>query len=722
MIKYTILILVSCLSLSIVGQDLKPNFVLAKENSYLKLINRYNSNNVNPYWVSDRQFIYIKKVDNEEFDLFLIDTEKAIKIKQENTIVKTNDYTYSFTHDSLRYAYNSYSNQISKFSESTINSISENSPNNDFSIYVKKHNLYITINENGKLSQISNDGETFYSFKANIDYNYTNELYNKDTLPLAPNISWSPNSEFFIALRTDVRDSKDNWVINSISEPRPVLTTFKQRNPGDAFPLDEVWVYNVSNKSFHEINLKRWENENYRFLGWSKNGENCFIQRINRQQNKCDILSLSKNGEYDLLIEERPNAVISQNEFRELSDEKYLWLSRRDGWGHLYLYDFINKTTSQLTKGKFNIDKIVCIDTLANNKLYFTAFGREQDVNPYFSFLYSLNLENGNVKLLSPESANHEVFFSPDNKNFIDVFSRIDLPHKSQLRNYEGKLLLELESADILQLVANKWKSPESFTVKAADSTTNLWGVMWKPFDFDPNKKYPIITYVYPGPQDNFVPVEFFRELNNVHLAQYGFIVVMCDTRGSSYKRSKSFSEYYRSNLRDYPLEDNKFMIEQLAARYPFIDSSKIGIWGGSSGGFMAASAILKYPDFYKVSVSRAGQHDPRVFHTWWTDVFNTPLYKNEADSIFTNISIAKNLKGKLFIIHGEIDTNVHPSNSARLANELMKSGKYFDYLVVPGGSHAWSHNWQYVQKRIWLYFVENLLDNRIENINIMEY
>jgi len=196
----------------------------------------------------------------------------------------------------------------------------------------------------------------------------------------------------------------------------------------------------------------------------------------------------------------------------------------------------------------------------------------------------------------------------------------------------------------------------------------------------------------------------------------------MCDTRGSSYKRSKSFSEYYRSNLRDYPLEDNKFMIEQLAARYPFIDSSKIGIWGGSSGGFMAASAILKYPDFYKVSVSRAGQHDPRVFHTWWTDVFNTPLYKNEADSIFTNISIAKNLKGKLFIIHGEIDTNVHPSNSARLANELMKSGKYFDYLVVPGGSHAWSHNWQYVQKRIWLYFVENLLDNRIENINIMEY
>lgn len=246
--------------------------------------------------------------------------------------------------------------------------------------------------------------------------------------------------------------------------------------------------------------------------------------------------------------------------------------------------------------------------------------------------------------------------------------------------------------------------------------------MIWKPFDFDPNKKYPIITFVYPGPQDNFVPVNFFDRLNNVHLAQYGFIVVMCDTRGSSYKRSKAFSEYYRINLRDYPLADNKCMLEQLIERYPFVNPDKIGIWGGSSGGFMAASAILQYPDFYKVSVSRAGQHEPSIFHSWWSDIFNTPIGKTESDTLYSNISIAKNLKGKLFIIHGEADMNVHPANSARLANELMKQGKYFDYIVIPGGGHGWGQNGLYIQKRIWLYFIENLMDYKLKDINIMDY
>jgi dipeptidyl aminopeptidase/acylaminoacyl peptidase len=195
----------------------------------------------------------------------------------------------------------------------------------------------------------------------------------------------------------------------------------------------------------------------------------------------------------------------------------------------------------------------------------------------------------------------------------------------------------------------------------------------------------------------------------------------MCGTRGSSYKRSREFSEYYRTNLRDYPLADNRYMLEQLIKRHSFIDPGRIGIWGGSSGGFMAASAILQYPDFYKVSVARAGQHEPAIFHSWWSDFFNTPIGKTEADTLYSNISIAKNLEGRLFIIHGEADMNVHPSNSARLANELMKQGKYFDYLVVPGGGHGWSSNGLYVQKRIWLYFIEHLMDYKLEDIDIMQ-
>ncbi|UCG28376.1 MAG: DPP IV N-terminal domain-containing protein [Bacteroidales bacterium] len=719
--KSLISFLLICLSVSIAkGQEIMPNLELAGNNTYLKLINRYKSNKVIPFWLNDRNsFIYAITDENKNVAIHLVENGKKKKIKLDSAISKTSDYTYSFTYKSKKYSFNSVTNQISDdFVQPKISNPEEKSPDQKYSVVVIEHNLYISLFDHNKTMQLSNDGETFYSFKANVDYNFTNELLINDSLPQSPNISWSPNSDFFVAFRTDARILQDNWVINSISEPRPTITTYKQRNPGEPSAKNEVWIYNVSDREFVLVNLKKWEYENYWFLGWSQDGKNCFIQRINREQNKCDILSLDKNGTYKILIEENPDANVYPKEFRELPGDYYLWFSRRDGWGHLYLYDS-EGNVSQLTKGEYTVDKVLNVDTRLN-KIYLLANGREFGVNPYYSLLYSVDFQTKEIKLLTPENANHEIYFSPDRRSFVDIISRADLPHKSQLRSSEGDLIMELENANITRLIDNKWRNPEIFTVKAADSVTNLWGVMWKPFDFDTTKKYPIISYVYPGPQDNFVPVEFFSELNNVHLAQYGFIVVMCETRGSSYKRSKAFSEYYRTNLRDYPVDDNKYMIEQLAKKYSFIDLSNVGIWGGSSGGFMAATAILKYPDFYKVSVSRAGQHDPRVFHAWWSDLFNTPISTNEADTIYTNLSLAPNLKGKLFLIHGEMDTNVHPSNSARLVNELMKAGKYFDYLVVPGGGHGWSQNWQYVQMRIWLYFIENLMNYTRENVDIL--
>ncbi|NJO88994.1 MAG: hypothetical protein HC831_08570 [Chloroflexia bacterium] len=316
-----------------------------------------------------------------------------------------------------------------------------------------------------------------------------------------------------MAFRSDAREIPDNWTINSIESPRPALITYKQRNPGDAFPKDEIWIYNKQEKSFIKTNLKKWDNENYWFIGWSSFSDGCFIQRINREQNKCDILLLHQNGEYEVMIEERPNAnIYFPQEFREVGKDKYLWLSRRDGWAHLYLFSIKEKTIDQLTQGSFTVERIVGIDS-SSNILYFSAFGKEENINPYYRFYYSLNLQTKQLKLITPDNANHEIQISPNFKYFTDVFSRVDMPHKSQLRDNKGKLIKEIEDAEASLLFANNWSSPEIFSVKAADSVTDLWGVMWKPFDFDPNKKYPIITFVYPGPQDNFVPVNFSKGL-----------------------------------------------------------------------------------------------------------------------------------------------------------------------------------------------------------------
>ncbi len=717
MIRYTLLLAFLIYSLILRGQGIKPNFVQAKENTYSKLIKKYDSKVVTPYWLNNKSFIYVTKREGGKYALTLFNCTNNKKVKLDLDFVEQNRSTYKFEYSGKDYLYDTYSGNITEKTTDNGKSIIDEK----FSVFAKSHNLFLKNNKSNETKQLSSDGETYYSFKANIDYNYTNENLDCDTLTKQANISWSPNNSFFLAFRSDARKIPDSWIINSIASPRPSLTTYKQRNPGDSFPKDEIWIYDTKKKSFTKTNLKKWKNENYWFIGWSSYHEGCFIQRINREQNKCDILLLHRNGKYEVIIEERPNAnIYFQQEFREVRKNKYLWLSRRDGWAHLYLYDTKEKTIDQLTKGAFTVERVAGIDS-SSNKLFFSAFGKQEKTNPYFRYFYSLDLKTKKINLLTPENGNHQVNFSPDFELFIDVYSRVDLPHKSQLRDIKGKFLTVLERADSSLLFDSGWQNPEIFNVKAADSTTDLWGVMWKPFDFDPNKKYPIITFVYPGPQDNFVPVIFFERLNNVHLAQYGFIVVMCDTRGSSYKRSKEFSEYYRTNLRDYPLADNKYMLEQLISKHSYIDKNKIGIWGGSSGGFMAASAILKYPDFYKVSVARAGQHEPAIFHSWWSDIFNTPINKAESDTLYSNVSLAKNLKGKLFIIHGESDMNVHPANSARLVDELMKQGKYFDYLVVPNGGHGWSQNRLYVQKRIWLYFMENLMDYEIRDMNILE-
>ncbi|MBN2016891.1 MAG: DPP IV N-terminal domain-containing protein [Candidatus Cloacimonetes bacterium] len=698
----------------------KPNLKLAEKITAATLDKHYFGGVIVPQWTrDDNTFWYVKNTSSGP-ELYFVDISQNSRTRMRTVFHKTDTWHYSFEYNGESYSYNSYSKQIEQsLSESAEPGIK--SPDGKYVVYIQNHNLFLKkIGSNIQPRQLSLDDEKYYSFQE-TDFFFSDEDQYDDSKHYRPYLEWSHDSRYFVAGRIDARHLKDMWIINSLSKPRASLSTYKQRQPGEARRYAETWLYNMDNGSFACVASGKENGTENQFMTWSKDNRTIYMLEKNIDQMSAKIQAYDvKTGKFlkTIIEEESGGIVITKNLITVPGTTDLLWWSRRDGHGHYYLYDEHGNLKMQVTHGNFNVKEIMTFDA-EKGLLYFMANGSQEDINPYYEFLYQLNIMNGQLTLLTPEDANHSVYFSPDNIYFVDTFSRPDMQHKTVVRDYSGNLIMELEQPSIKELQNLNWVMPEVYTVKATDRKTDLWGVMWKPFNLDPEKKYPIITFVYPGPQFNYVPTTFFTEPNNVHLAQYGFIVMMCGTRGSSYDRSLEFSEYYRGNVRDYPLADNKYAIEQLAEKYPYIDIDRVGIWGGSSGGYMAVSAMLTYPDFYKVGVSRAGQHNPETFHGWWSDYFQGVDEQGNTIPAQSNLELVNNLKGKLFLIHNEMDKTVHPSQTALLVDELMKAGKDFDYLVVPGGDHGWSKNWQYVQRRIWLYFVEHLLDWHDPDVNI---
>ncbi|HNE93529.1 MAG TPA: prolyl oligopeptidase family serine peptidase [Chitinophagaceae bacterium] len=377
--------------------------------------------------------------------------------------------------------------------------------------------------------------------------------------------------------------------------------------------------------------------------------------------------------------------------------------SERDGWAHFYLYDENGKLKNQITSGPWHCENIINIDE-KKRVLYFTANAKEKNENPYYLHLYKVNFDGTGLKLLNEGDFDHQISLNDNNAFFVNNFSRVNTTPKSVLYNNEGKKVLDLETADLSSLFATGYKFPEPFKVKADDGITDLYGVMYKPFDFDSTKKYPLIEYVYPGPQTEAVNASFSRGMDRVdRLAQLGFIVVTVGNRGGHPSRSKWYHNFGYGNLRDYGLADKKATAEQLADRFSFIDINKVGIHGHSGGGFMSTAAMLVYPDFFKVAVSNAGNHDNSVYNRWWSEkhhgvkeIISAKGDTSFAYSIDKNPDVAKNLKGRLLLIHGEIDNNVHPANTMRVVNALIKANKRFDMLLLPTQRHAFGNMTEY--------------------------
>lgn len=629
------------------------------------------------------------------------------------------------------------------------------SPDGQTVVYAKDLNLYKMSREDyEKLKkdendttvvdiQITTDGVKDFGYGQGYSYLNTDTICNGKRKGVYG--VWSPDSRYFATVVSDDRKVKELWVINSVAEPRPTLETYKYHMPGEMnSPIEHLYVFDMTDNSRKEVNASRFKDQTLSIAYrprlqkqrhmydqpniWLGDDKRFFVTRSSRDLHRIDICSYTMGQDTLVpIIEERMNTYQEVRPLASVNNGKELvqW-SERDGWAHLYLYDDQGNMKRRLTEGPWHVHQILKVDE-PNRKVYFTGMGREEGENPYYQHLYSVSLDGGNVKLLNKGDFFHSPLMDDNAHYFVNNFSRVDTIPETALYDNLGNKVMTLEKSDFSNLIANGYKFPETFVVKAADGVTDLYGVMYKPFDFDPEKSYPIIDYVYPGPQTEATNYPFTRmSVRTDRLAQAGFIVITVGNRGGHPNRSKWYHNYGYGNLRDYGLADQKAAIEQLAARHKYIDINRVGIHGHSGGGFMSTAAMLQYPDFFKVAVSAAGNHDNRIYNRWWSETHHgvKEVVNEKGDTTFmyqirTNPEIARNLKGHLMLVHGDIDNNVHPGNSIRVANALINANKRFDFLLIPTQRHSFGYMDEYFYWRLVDYFTDYLIDGRQTEVDI---
>ena len=618
------------------------------------------------------------------------------------------------------------------------------SPDSVWIAYAKNHNLYLmkAKDKDSIEIQLTTDGERYYSYAMNSEDTTKNKKSRT-------NVEWFKNSKKLYILRPDERKVKDLFVIDVLAQPRPKLETYRYSMPGEEFvPQTELIIFDVATKAKVNVDLKKWKDQTIVvFWASQKAADKLIVMRKDRPLKNVDIcLVNTETGAVSGLFSEQTWPYFNDDYTRLAvlnEGNDLIWWSERTGWGQFYLYDGKGNLKRQITNGYFVSGRIERIDTLGRN-IYFEAFGREQGVHPYYSMKYKASIDGGEMALLTREAANHSFSMSKSNKYFADTYSRVDMAPKAVLRDNTGNIILNLETADLSQLYKTGWKMPQTITVKAKDGVTDLYGVMYTPFNFDSTRKYPIISYVYPGPQTESVPYGFtVSGGKNIALAQVGFIVVNFGHRGGSPMRSNYYHTFGYNDLRDYALADDKYGIEQLADMYKFIDINRVGIYGHSGGGFMSTAAILSYPEFYKVAVSSSGNHDNNIYNQWWGETHNgvTEIDKKvkskgeKKDSttketiqvsfkgeVEKNQDLARNLKGHLLLTTGDIDNNVHPGNTLRVVDQLIKANKRFDFMILPGQRHAYGNDVPYFDRLMWYYFAEHLLGDYRTNVDLLDF
>lgn len=629
------------------------------------------------------------------------------------------------------------------------------SPDGQTVVYAKDCNLYRMSMADYRKAQKDEKDSTIVEIQLTTDgtehfgYGIPYSLLNTDTLCNGKRRGvygyWSPDSKHFATVVADNRKVKDLWVINSLASPRPTLETYRYQMPGEMdAPEYHLHLFDLTDNSRKEIRTAAWKHQTLGLEGrprqqkdrgaefvpriWQGDNNRFYLTRSSRDLHRIDVCTYTIGQDSIVpIVEERMNTYQETRPIHVFGEGKeFIQWSERDGWAHLYLYDDQGNLKNRITKGPWHVERVVKVDPVART-VYFIANGREKGENPYYEHLYRINADGSGLKLLTQGEYFHNVAMDDDARYVVDNYSRVNTVPRTVLIDRNGNKVMDLQESDFSQLFEAGYQFPELFTVKAADGVTDLYGVMYKPYNFDSTKVYPIIDYVYPGPQVEAVYYPFTRmSVRTDRLAQAGFIVISVGQRGGHPSRSKWYHNYGYGNMRDYPLADHKAAVEQLAARYPFIDIDRVGIHGHSGGGFMSTAAILQYPDFYKAAVSCAGNHDNRIYNRWWSETHHgvKEQVSEKGDTTFvykiaTNPEIAGRLKGHLMLVHGDIDNNVHPANTIRVANALIRAGKRFEMLILPGQRHGFGDMDEYFYWRMVDFFSRWLNGKAEETVDI---
>lgn len=702
--------------------------------------------NVRPNWIDDSYFWYRNTIpEGHEFVLVDVKKKKRTRAFDHKKLVSAlskatgkehepfklpfQSFEFSDKRDSLTFTVSSfkYSYQIKKdlcTKGEKIERVDRNlilSPDGNLGAFIREHNLWIKNLTTSKETQLTTDGIEDFGYGTN------NAGWTKSSRPV---LLWSPDSKKIATFQHDGRGVGEMYLVTT-NVGHPKLEAWKYPLPEDKeiFRIHRI-VIHVEEPRVVRLQMPPDQHrstitDHIAYRGgladaeWSPDSSHLAFVSVSRDH-KHVVLRITdpETGVVRDILEEKVatffESGIGRINWHILPESnEVIWFSQRDNWGHLYLYDLeTGKLKNRITNGNWNVLQLMRMDT-DNRVFYFSGAGREPG-DPYFQYFYSVNMDGTGLKLLTPNNANHSISLSPTGQNFLDTYSTPVEPPVSEVRSIDGKKLLMAEKADISRLIEAGWIPPVPFSVKARDDRTDLYGLLFKPTTLDPNKKYPIVNYIYPGPQSGSVGSRSFSAARGDRqaLAELGFIVISLDAMGTP-MRSKSFHATYYGNMGDNGLPDQITGMEQLAERFPWIDIDRAGITGHSGGGFASTDAILRYPDFFKVAVSGAGNHDNRNYEDDWGEKWQglletyddgTTSYDNQANQL-----LAKNLKGKLLLAHGTMDSNVPMYNTLLVVNELIAANKDFDLILFPNRRHGFSRE-SYMQRRKWDYFVKHLL------------
>jgi dipeptidyl aminopeptidase/acylaminoacyl peptidase len=596
------------------------------------------------------------------------------------------------------------------------------SPDGSRAAFIKDYNLWVRNVKTGQQTQLTTDGIK--------DFGYATDNAGWTSSDRAI-LRWSPDSKKIATFRQDQRKVGDMYMITT-NVGHPKLRAWKYPLPGDEeIPMIQRVVINVDTPKVIVLNVPPDPHRSslgddisrsgvLSDIDWNADGSQlAFVSTSRDHKHEKVCIANASTGEVHNVFEETVTTQFESGAsaicWRWLpKTNEIIWYSEKDNWGHLYLYDATTgKLKNQITKGNWLVTRLIKVDE-KNRELYFMASGTQPE-NPYFGQLYKVSFDGKKTTLLTPAEGTHQIVLSPSENYFIDTYSKPNVPAVSELHAITGKTIVTLEKTDVSRLAALGWKAPVPITVKAHDGTTDLYGLLFTPTKLDPKKKYPVIDYIYPGPQGGSVGSWAFSASRGDHqsLAELGFIVVVLEGSGNPL-RSKSFHDLYFPNMSENTLPDQVSGIRQLSQRYAYMDTMRVGIWGHSGGGFATACAMFRYPDFFKVGISESGNHDNRNYEDDWGERYIGLLTKN-ADSTDNyaeqaNQVYAKNLKGKLMLAHGLMDDNVPASNTMLVVEALEKANKDYDLVIFPNSAHGYGSYSPYMMRRRWDYFVKNLL------------